>query len=223
MPWNTAFRKHAHGPCSHTAWAQILESLRACVYPLTASMPSLQKKQSSKEASLLALFGKCHVQLCIRLRTMAGAYCPCTLACIVVTVPPLDRPLCARVNEINKVVAFLELRNAVEDGQIRKPQVKMLGHNYSGPEVWLFLELALWLLAGRPQTRSPCMAMSSFDRGEERACANAWWAMVRRATALGLVQSEHSEVGQGAVPRGSSTGPQIWLLDFEEFCEGLGT
>lgn len=53
-------------------------------------------------------------------------------------------------NEIKKVVAFLELRNAVEDVQIRKPQVKMLGHHYSGPEVWLFLELALRLLAGRP-------------------------------------------------------------------------
>lgn len=117
---------------------------------------------------------------------MAGAYCPCTLACIVVTAAPLDRPLRARVNEINKVVAFLELRNAVEDGQIMKPQVKMLGHNYSGLEVWLFLELALWFLAGRSQTRNPCMAMSSFDRGEKRECANAWWAMVRRATALGI-------------------------------------
>lgn len=53
------------------------------------------------------------------------------------------------------------------------------------------------------------MATSSFDRGEERACANARWAMVRRTTALGLVQSEHSEVRHGAISRGSSTGPQI--------------
>lgn len=53
------------------------------------------------------------------------------------------------------------------------------------------------------------MAMSSFDKGSERAGANAWQAVMRRATALGVVQSEHSEVGHGAVPRGSSTGPQI--------------
>lgn len=53
------------------------------------------------------------------------------------------------------------------------------------------------------------MAVSSFDRGEERTCANALRAMVRRATALGLVQSEHSEVKHGTVPRGSSTRPQI--------------
>lgn len=57
-------------------------------------------------------------------------------------------------SEINKVVAFLELRNAVDE-QIRKPQVKMLGHHYSGAEVWLFLELALWLLAGRPPDQEP--------------------------------------------------------------------
>lgn len=41
------------------------------------------------------------------------------------------------------------------DEQIRKPQVKMLGHHYSGAEVWLFLELALWLLAGRPPDQEP--------------------------------------------------------------------
>lgn len=126
-----------------------------CVFPLIASTTRLQKKESSKEAGLLALFGKCQVQLCIQLRTTAGAYCPCTLACVVVTVQPLDRPLRARVSEIKKVVAFLELRNEVEDVQIRKPQVKMLAHHYSGTEVWLFLELALWLLAGRPPDQEP--------------------------------------------------------------------
>lgn len=168
MAWNTAFREHAHGPFSHTARAQILQSLRVCVYPLIASTSRLQKKQGSREAGLLALFGKCHVQLCIQLRTTAGAYCPCTLACVAVTAQTLDRPLRARVSEINKVVAFLELRNAVDE-QIRKPQVKMLGHHYSGAEVWLFLELALWLLSGRPPDQEPVHGYKLLWQGRRKS------------------------------------------------------
>lgn len=131
---------------------------------------------------------------------MAGAYCPCTLACIVVTAPPLDRPLRARVNEINKVVAFLELRNAVEDGQIRKPQVKMLGHNYSGPEVCLFVELALWLLAGRPPDKEPVHGYELFWQGRRKSVCKCLAGYREESHSLGISSEWAVRWGTGLSP-----------------------